>query len=147
MTPLPHAGLDARGPALSLPTGRLLATLLGACVLVGGGWAAVVAATGGEPGLARSGLLGGGIVAVCSTAGLLAIGPWKQRPVPLWISLWLGQTVVRLLLTPLVAWLLYSAAPATAPMPLAVAVGLTYLVAVVSEATVLAGYLKRSGSP
>jgi hypothetical protein len=96
-----------------------------------------------RPELTTSGLAGAGIVAGCTTVGLLAIAPWIERPAMMCVTMWLGQTVVRLLLTPVVTYLLYSATPLSGFQPL-LAVGTIYAVTVIGEAMVFARYLQRS---
>ncbi|MHC4415769.1 MAG: hypothetical protein ACYS0G_10835 [Planctomycetota bacterium] len=132
-------------PAIPLPTSLLLGSVLGTSAVVGGAWAASAWALGRGDADAVPGLLAAGIVGLCTAGGLLSILPWRARPVSTWITLWLAQTVVRLLLTPVLTFLLYSATSFNAT-PLFVAVGVTYLAAVVSEAGVLARYLRRCGS-
>jgi hypothetical protein len=132
-------------PVIPLPTSRLLGAVLGTSALVGLIWILISAVLGHEGQIVLAGLAAAIIVGACTAAGLLVITPWRPRPVSQWVSLWLAQTVVRLLVTPLVSFLLYSAAPLGA-IPLALAVGLTYLAAVLSEAGVVRRYLQRSRS-
>ena len=131
-------GTDPQVP-VALPTrSLLLAVILGS---IGAAVAFVVTAwsLGAEP-WARAGVFGGAVVMACTTLGLLAISPWTPRPVPMWVSMWLGQTVVRLLVTPVVAYLVYSAASVPL-MAFASAVGACYLAAVLIEAKVLTRFL------
>lgn len=121
-------------PAIALPTGPLLATMLGTSLLTGGLFALASWALGRDE--AAAGLAAAAVVAFCTIAGLLAIAPWKRRPLQMWLSAWLGQMLLRLALMAVTTWLLYSAT-SLAAMPLALAVGVTYLVTVVSEAAVL----------
>jgi hypothetical protein len=120
--------------AVALPSGLLLGTVAGASLLAGSAFAAASWVLGrGEP---VAGLAAAALVAVTTVAGLLAITPWKRRPIATWIAMWQGQTLLRLLVTPIGAWLLYSATSLEL-VPLALAVGLTYFLTVVSEAVVL----------
>ena len=59
-----------------------------------------------------------------------------------WATMWLAATVLRLLLTPVAAYVLYSAAPLSLT-PLMLSVGGTYLVVLLVEAAFLALHVKR----
>jgi hypothetical protein len=131
-------------PIVFLPARLLLAAVLLPTLAVGSAWTAAAAALGsGSP---YAGLLAAAIVALCTTAGLLAIRPWKPRPAALAITLWLLQTVIRLLATPLLAYLLYSATSLGAA-PFFAAVGLAYIAAVLTETCVLTRHLRRLPVP
>ncbi len=128
-------------PAVALPTGQLLATMVGASLTSGGLFAAACWAVGrGDP---AAGPAAAAVVAVSTSAGLLAIAPWKRRPVQMWMSVWLGQTLLRVAIMAVSTWLLYSAT-SLAAWTLALAVGVTYLVTVLSEGLVLARFLPKA---
>jgi hypothetical protein len=129
-------------PVVSLPTAAMLAVGILVPLLAGGTW--WLAATLGPwtAAAALAGLAGAAATAVATIVSTLVIGPWHERPVSLWMSIWLGGTVVRLLLTPALAFLLYSAAPLS-PTALAGSVGITYLVTLLSEVAVIARHLRR----
>lgn len=128
-------------PGVALPAGKLLGAALAASLAAGGLFAAASWATGrGEP---AAGLGAAAIVAACTVGSLVAITPWKRRPVQLWMSMWLGQMLLRLVVTPIATYLLYSAT-SLAALPLAV--GITYFVTVVSEAVVLKRCLVKAAA-
>jgi hypothetical protein len=92
-----------------------------------------------------SGVLGTAVVAAFALAGIILIRPWRDRPVSEWMTWWLALTVFRVLLTPVGAWVLYSAASSGLnPKAFALAVGLTYLTTVVAEALVVSVHLRCS---
>lgn len=129
-------------PAIALPTGRLLAAASGAAIAVGGGWVVVALIVGAAPPMVRVGLWSAAIVMVAMTAGLLVIAPWRTRPIGLWMSLWLGGTLVRLIVAGGLAYVLYSATQVSEWSVLA-GVGGAYFLALISEVIVLAGYVKH----
>ena len=119
-------------PRLALPTARLvLAAILtaGACA---GGWWLTAWLAGWTASTARAGVGGAGVVGLAMIASLVAIAPWKVRPMSVWMSAWLASMLLRLLITPVGAYLLYSAA-LLSPEPLAVSVALAYLLSLLSR--------------
>jgi hypothetical protein len=136
---------------MALPTGSLLAAACGGSAAAGIAWALVVWLGGRAgwgigstwgPGHAIAGLVAAGIVALIATMVLLALGPWKVRPLGTWMTLWLAGAVGRLILTPLAAFLVYSAAPLSATA-LFLGVGITYVSALLAEVSVLTRCLQR----
>lgn len=139
------SNVDRRGPgaaAIALPTLQLLLFVPLAAAIVGGSWAGIVKMLGYSNETAVAGLAGAGVVAVVTLASVLVMTPWKRRPMDLWMTFWLAGTVVRLLVTPIAAFLLYSAALLPAE-PLALAVATAYLVTVLTETAVLARHVGR----
>jgi hypothetical protein len=132
---------QSREPVTALPTLRLLATVGCAGVAAAGIWAGAVVATG-RTGLVAEGAAGAGLVALVSAASILAIRPWRPRAMGDWAGPWLGGILLRLLVTPAVAWLVYSATPLS-PVPLLLSVALAYMIVQISEAATVALYLKR----
>ena len=130
-----------REPVTALPTRRLLATIALAGLSAAGTWAGAAAAAG-RPGLAAEGAAGAGLVSLVSAASVLAIRPWRPRAMGDWPGPWLGGILVRLLLTPALAWLVYSAAPLSL-VPLMLSVAVAYMTVQISEAATVALYLKR----
>ncbi len=126
---------------VSLPTSRLLGAVVGTSMGVGAVWAAIAWGIGRSGMEILAGPAGAAVVAVAGGAGLMAIMPWRKRLLSLWISIWLGQTLVRMILAPSLAYLLYSAASFPGPS-LWLAVGSTYVIAVFVEAGILARFLK-----
>ena len=128
-------------PIIALPVGRLLAAIIGAAAVTTLGWLAVVRVAGLDGGVTVAGVAGAALVVVTSAAIALAMRPWRSRPVGSWANLWLGALVARLLLTPALAYLLYSAAPLSGT-PLLLSVATTYVIVQLSEAVVLALHIK-----
>lgn len=129
---------------VTLPTRQLLLSVV-LSSLVAGGLVSLLGVMMGWADWDRAGIWGGVLVAICTAGGVLAITPWKPRPMTMWVAIWLGQTVVRMLVTPAAAYLLYSAT-SIRPMALAAAVGSCYLAAVVVEARVLTRILATGGA-
>jgi hypothetical protein len=73
---------------------------------------------------------------------VLAMTPWKTRPMTDWWTMWLGAMVLRLLATPALAYLLYSAAPLS-PEAMCLAVAASYLAALLAEAVGIARHVGR----
>ena len=129
--------------AIAWPTGLLVVVPVGVA-----GMAAVVWALVGWLGpwtidAGVAGVAGSAIVAVVTVASLIAMGPWRTRPISTWMQLWLAGTVVRLLTVPVVTYVLYSATSLRAA-PLALGVGLTYVLTLIAEAAVLARHVGRT---
>lgn len=127
-------------PVTALPTRRLLATVVVAALAAAGAWALAVIAAG-RPEIVREGVAGATLVALVSAGSVLAIRPWTARALGDWAGPWLGGMLLRLLLTPAVAWLVYSAAPLSL-VPLMLSVAVTYITVQISEAAAVALYLK-----
>ncbi len=133
--------ITAREPVTSLPARRMVVTVIAAWAAVIAAWAVVTALTGRTATITPA-AAGATLVAGISILSLLAIGPWKPRAMGTWTNLWLAALVGRLLLTPALAYLLYSATPLSLT-PLMLSVAVTYVVVQISEAAALAAYLKR----
>ncbi|MHC4989956.1 MAG: hypothetical protein ACYTGC_03155 [Planctomycetota bacterium] len=129
-------------PCLALPTGTLLAIAVAVPALLGAAWW-LGAGLIGRPEAASAGVAGAAVTATATLLGTLVMTPWITRPIGLWTSIWMAGTVVRLLLAPLGTILLYSATPLDATS-LAIAVGATYLVTLLTEAGVLARFIDRA---
>jgi len=131
--------------ALALPSRRLLIGVAIACAAVAAGWTVVaLAGSLGGP-VMVSGLAGTLAVGMVAMLGVLIMSPWKQRAVADWMTMWLAATVFRLIATPIVVYLVYSAASsAMAVKPLALSVAATYLLTLVAEAAILASHVRRS---
>lgn len=121
----------------------MLLTVVPAAALVTGlAWYAVTRLVGPWQDAALTGLMGAIVVAAVAAVSVVAMTPWKRRPMADWMSWWLAGTVVRLLVTPACAFLLYSAARLEAE-PLALSVATAYLVTVLTETAVLARHVGR----
>jgi hypothetical protein len=133
--------IPAREPITALPALRMVLTVVGAGLATMAAWTAVTVLNGRTATIMPA-AAGAALVTGISTLSLLAIGPWKPREMGTWVNLWLAALVGRLLLTPALAYLLYSATPLSLT-PLMLSVGVTYVVVQISEAAALAAYLKR----
>ena len=133
--------IPAREPVTALPTLRMVLTVIGAGLATIAGWTVVTALTGHTATILPA-VAGATLVTGISTLSLIAIGPWKPREMGTWANLWLAALVGRLLLTPALAYLLYSATPLSLT-PLMLSVGVTYVVVQVSEAATVAASLNR----
>lgn len=128
--------------SIKLPCGRLLGTVGLVSVLFGSGWF-LIAQLGPWPmSYGIDGILGTAVSLCVSVVGILVMTPWKTRPIESWMTFWLGATVLRLLATPVVAYVLYSATSRSLT-PFMLSVAASYLVILFSEAGVLALYVKQ----
>lgn len=141
-TPTATQTMPADEPTMRFPTARMLgAVVLGGAAAVGvmylaalvPNWRIVFSAD----------VIWGAVVVVAVAAvTTLAMTPWMQRPMSSWMTMWLGGTVMRLLLTPVAGFLLYSAAlPDRTAFGLSI--GLSYLLTLLAEAGVLAGFVHQ----
>ena len=128
-------------PLTTLPTWPMVVTVIASGLATVSAWSAVTELTGRTPTL-KAAADGATLVAGITTLSLLAIGPWKTRAMGTWANLWLAALVGRLLLTPALAYLLYSATPLSLT-PLMLSVGVTYIIVQISEAAALAAHLNR----
>jgi hypothetical protein len=89
-----------------------------------------------------------GILLTWAVAALstLVLTPWTARPISTLAALWMGSTLVRLLVTPAGAYLLYLSSP-SAPKALALAVGLGYFVQLMTEASSIAAGMAKALVP
>ncbi len=141
----------ASEPSTTLPAGRLLLLMTAFALIIAGAWSAAFALGRWGAVEFRSGMFGIGVTAVMALLGLLVMTPWKARPMADWMTMWLAGTVFRLLGTPTVLFLLYSAASAGDPeggallavKPMVLSVALTYLVMVLAEASIIASHVRR----
>ncbi len=96
-------------PPRTLPTGQILTTfgaLITLQVAVVWGLQQAFAWTAQT----TNGVMAGGIVAYVSVlASILALQPWKPRPMAMWTILWMGSTTIRVLLTPVALFSVYFA--------------------------------------
>ncbi len=133
--------IHAREPVITLPAWRLVKTVVVAAIAAMAAWSLVVAATGRVSTIVPA-AAGATLVAGISILSLMVIQPWTPRAVGSWANLWLAALVGRLLLTPAVAYLLYSATQLSLT-PLMLSVGVTYVVVQISEAAAMASHLHR----
>lgn len=97
-------------PLYTLPAGLLALGWLGVMVLSTGGWWVAARFMTIEPDAVVWGSIGGALSGAIGGLGLLVLAPWKPRRSGDLPTLWMGVTTGRLLATPAVAFLLYSAA-------------------------------------
>lgn len=133
----------ANEPVISLPTARLLGAVTVAAAITGSLWVGVTLMLGQASAVQTAGLVAAAIVAAVTIAGLLAITPWKTRPISAWMTFWLAGMVIRMLATPALTFLLYSAIPLNAPA-LTLSVAIVYLVVLMTEAIVVARHVGRA---
>ncbi len=142
------AGVSVSAAAFSLPTMKLVAGVVMASAAVAGGWMGLAAmgvfeawerSAGGAGSAGEAGVAGTAVVLVMVLAGIAILMPWKRRESADWMLWWMGATVFRVLVTPIAAYLLYSAPFAGwEARPFALAVGLAYLATLFTEAAILA---------
>jgi hypothetical protein len=60
--------------------------------------------------MALGAAVGGGVAIAVSAASIFAFAPWKPRSALAWQTIWLGSTVIRLVVTPLILASVYFAA-------------------------------------
>lgn len=128
---------------LAWPGWRLIGTIAGVAALCASAWLAAPRLGPWDAEVAVAGVAGAVLVGALTIVALLAVWPWKVRPMSTWMNLWIGGTVLRLLLIPAATYLLYSATSLSATA-LALSVGLTYVLTLFAEAAVLALYVRRA---
>lgn len=133
-------------PLISLPTGRLLVAVIGACATSTAAWLGVVSLGAWGREVLMAGPVGALAVAVTGVAGVVVMTPWKTRDMITWWTMWLAATVLRLLLTPVAAFLLYSATPLS-PEALCLAIAASYFLALMAEAAIIARHVHRATQP
>lgn len=102
----------------------------------------VLAVVGWQPwSVVGAGLLGALAAVVVGGGGLLILKPWNPRRAGDLAMLWLASTVVRVLLTPLLALLLYSAAHPPI-YPFVLGAGTAYLAILFSETALVSRHLR-----
>ena len=140
-----NSGTLGREQVISMPTRKILTAMITAALVVAAVWGVAVAIGPWSRRDFVSGMVGIATTAVIGIVGLLIMSPWKSRAMGDWMTFWLASTVFRMLTTPVVLFLLYSAASsALAVKPLALSVALTYLVMLLAEAGILASHVRRS---
>ena len=68
--------------------------------------------------------------------------PWRPRDLGMWMTMWMAATVLRLLLTPALAYLLYSATSLSG-MALGLAIVTSYFLALLAEWVVLDRHINK----
>ncbi|MEE8155177.1 MAG: hypothetical protein V3T53_09525 [Phycisphaerales bacterium] len=129
-------------PIIALPIGRMVGSIVGLSALTYAGWLAVVWLGGFGAEAVAAGLAGAALVAAVGVAAALLMRPWRPRPLSSWVTWWLAGIVGRVLVTPAVAYLLYSATSLSGT-PLLLSVATTYVIVQCGEAAALALHIKR----
>jgi len=140
--PASNATGMAAEPVMPLPAGPMFAaaTLGGIATIVL--WFAGSALFESMQGVLPTALAGIGTVVAIYLATTAMLSPWKARRMGDWMTFWLGATVVRLMVTPIAAWVLYSAALRDV-RTLGLAVALSYVLCLFLETGTLAWFLNR----
>ena len=106
-----HTQVPDTIPRLTLPVTTLVGGSLAAGAIVGAAWAIVVFAVTRDPSLTWGSLLAGAGSGVAAALALLAISPWRERPLTTWPPLVLAATMGMAVLTLGVGFLLHFATP------------------------------------
>src|SRR5262245_54395102 len=118
---------------IALPSRLLFGSVMGVTALLAAGWLVISVVAGTVGAVTTAGVVGIALVAGISLLSVLIMAPWKSRPILTWMSIWMGGTVARLLVTPAVTFLLYSAVSLNATA-LTVSVAAAYLAVLLTEA-------------
>ena len=129
-------------PSIPLPTLRMLGTVIAAATGTGLLWAGLTFVVPAMSSTITEGALGAGVVAFVSILGVLVMRPSSPRPISSWVNTWLAATLLRLVLTPVLAYLLYTST-ALGLVPLMLSVAVTYMTVQTSEAAALSLHLKQ----
>ncbi len=134
--------IPTEGPAISLPTGMLIIAVLAACSLVSVIWTGIAWQAGWGNQVIISGPVGGAAVALTGILAILVMTPWRPRDMGMWMTMWMAATVLRLLLTPALTYLLYSATSLSG-MALGLAIVTSYFLALMAEWVVLDRHINK----
>ena len=140
-TQQPASGIAAE-PIAALPTGTMLAAACGGAITTAVLWGLALLVIPAAQGTLPTALAAIGLVLVIYIATTMMITPWKPRRMGDWMTFWLAATVVRLLVTPVAAWVLYSAALLEV-RPFGLAVALCYVLCLFLETGTIAWFLNR----
>lgn len=137
-------------PMAQVPWRSVLVTGAAVAALSCAGWWAGCRMLGdtlqADPSAVKVGCLGIVLVWVVSALSMLALTPWTRRPISTLAALWMGATLIRLVVTPVGAYLLYLSTP-SAPKALALAVGLGYVIQLFAEASAIAAGMAKALVP
>ena len=133
-------------PTMTMPTARLIGAIALGAVLSCGLWMAAVAAGPWSREAIFAGPYGAGTVLLIGLLGVLVMSPWRPRAMLDWWTMWLAATVLRLLLTPVAGYLLYSAT-SLALEPLFLSIAASYFVTLLTEVAVLQRHVNRVFPP
>lgn len=124
----------------SIPLIPLLMRVVGAVALGAGGWSLAAWASGWE---VLPGALGAVVVGVASVAGLLAIQPWKVRGVDVWGFIWLGGSLLRMVVSVIAIGVVYLALP-DGPISLVIGAIATYFLILAGETHCFAQAMRQA---
>ena len=125
-----------------LPAETMFAVFTGVVLVIAAFWVILALGEWQPWTVARAGMLGALASVVVGGGGLLVLKPWNRRSTGDLALLWLGSTVVRVLLTPLLALVIYFAVHP--PMyPFVLGAGTAYLVILLSETALVVRHLRR----
>ncbi|MBX3373293.1 MAG: hypothetical protein KF817_05610 [Phycisphaeraceae bacterium] len=130
-----------RPPEFALPTARLVAVVWTSTAFAGAAWTLVMLMRGATGWDLATGALGALVVGLGATTGLLAIRPWRPRPLDRWPAVWMGASGVRLLVTLGIGLLLYSATP-SGTVHLWFSVAIAYAATLVGETRAYAAAMR-----
>ena len=127
---------------MTMPTTHLVGAVVFGPLLACGLWMAIVAAGpwGREAVVAAP--YGAATVLLVGLLGVLVMSPWRRRAMLDWWTMWLAATVLRLLLTPLAGYLLYSATSLDLE-PFFLSIAASYFVTLLVEVAVLRRHVDR----
>jgi hypothetical protein len=140
MNPLPVPNALANEPVITLPASLAFGVIVVSGAVACVAWTIATWLLGYGSTTVLAGPWAAAAVVVAGLVGAAAMGPGKARRVGDWMTRWLASTVVRLLLTPILTFVLYSAT-SLEPVALTLAVAVTYLVVLLAEAWFLARYV------
>ncbi len=148
--------MAAAEPDITLPTLSLLAAQLGTGVALLGLWTGVGAVLGDVPFHAASGAMGVGAVTAAAVVTTLLGMPWMPKPASTALLAWLACTMLRMLASPALLLLLYSApfagqwpspdsSLAAAKASALLALATAFLVGLLVEVGVIARHIRLAG--
>lgn len=140
----PTARTPQLGPPLSMRWVLVMMAMVGAAILFGCAWG-WMAPRGGWVGWPLA-IRVVPLVLAIALLGWLAAMPWRPRPAVDWVTVWLGGTVARLLLTPAACFGLYSIFPCDTVQFTAAAGGCCFAVVLAEVGMIAATLQTRSGS-
>ncbi|MCZ6836727.1 MAG: hypothetical protein O7G85_13200 [Planctomycetota bacterium] len=129
-----------------MPTKRLIVAVLVGAIASSLIWMLVVSIASLSRQTMLAGPVGAGLVAFTTLLGILVMSPWQTREISLWWTMWLASMVLRLLLTPALAFLLYSAT-SFSPEAMCLAVAASYFLTLGAEVVVIQNHVSSVLQP
>jgi hypothetical protein len=129
-------------PTISLPGGTIFAAIIAITIVVPAIYALIALLAGWEKATIEAAGWGAALAGGIASGATLVMGPWKSRTINSWMTFWLGATVLRLFITPALAWLLYSATSLHLEA-LCLSVATTYFLTVLTEAWIIARHVRK----